>query len=242
MLLSILNFPFDVDWCVTLNIALNVHLFPLGNRNLLVFRCKMSRHCESNHKIIMQFNLHGIYSSSNIKCRRNEKKNLSWDALGFYVLFYFINKRIRATAVNSRSLTLAHSHIHPFTRPFIRSFIHTRSTQRPQQQRQQQQQHKKCVFCSVWIDSLRANDPCFIILGLYAIKRNIHLSKSVVKISSLVAIQWHVESSMHFELRIKNNNNNSKNSIITNNKRKKRCINDEMNNMGDIIMPSYHWL
>lgn len=46
MLLRILYFPFDVDWCVALNITLYVHLFAFCDRNLFVFRCKMCGYCE----------------------------------------------------------------------------------------------------------------------------------------------------------------------------------------------------
>lgn len=48
MLLCILYFPFDVNWCVSLNITLYMHLFAFGDRNLFVFRCKMRWYCKLN--------------------------------------------------------------------------------------------------------------------------------------------------------------------------------------------------
>lgn len=44
MLLCVLNFPLDVDGIIALNVALDVHLFALGNGDLLALAGEMGGH------------------------------------------------------------------------------------------------------------------------------------------------------------------------------------------------------
>lgn len=45
MLLRVLNFPLDVDGIIALYVALNMHLFALGDSDLFAFAGKVRRNC-----------------------------------------------------------------------------------------------------------------------------------------------------------------------------------------------------